>query len=347
MKSTLKVKVRDIHIICSSWTYRSHEGYSTFNQIDHSKYREDSIGVLSRIDLGSHTRFFTISLFVYIGQWSIHVRTLIDKIPRVGCDGFENHPMILARVGAIAVDSSLTTVQEVWQLLAVMHIARSNTGAVYQPSLTIQPNRRHHSKVSLITFLALVHLRIMRLLSHFGGRRCSNQRSVLNRAARELHSIGLKKLPDLSKERCTNLAPMQQVAEIEQGRRIGYSLTPEVNPAEVTECQYVIQSVFTSVVSQVQSIGDGVHSKYPFQIHQRAFIPHLRVMRFDQRAERSPREKHFHTRQKRHLARCSTVNFKSFNYCQCHLFQRIIPCNQSYLKDDMTKKPFTTYSVFP
>ncbi len=51
---------------------------------------------------------------------------------RVGCDGFEKLPLILAPVSGIAVGSSLITVQEVWQLLAVMHIARSHTGAVYQ-----------------------------------------------------------------------------------------------------------------------------------------------------------------------------------------------------------------------
>ena len=103
----------------------SRERYSPFSQIDQSKHREGPIGALSqaaiaRLDetpemlerqermfnLGSHTRLFTIGLFVSIGQWTIPVRTLIGKAPRVGCDGFEKLPLILAPVSAVAVESS-------------------------------------------------------------------------------------------------------------------------------------------------------------------------------------------------------------------------------------------------
>jgi hypothetical protein len=48
MKSTLNVKVGNIPVICSRWTYLSHEGYSPFGQIDLSKHREGSISVLSQ-----------------------------------------------------------------------------------------------------------------------------------------------------------------------------------------------------------------------------------------------------------------------------------------------------------
>ena len=115
MKSVLKVKVGDIPVTCSRRTYLSHEGYSPFSQIDQGKHREGSIGVLSQtaitrlgetpemferqermLNLGSHTRLFTIGLFVRIGQWTIPVRTLIGKVPRVGCDGFKKLPLILA-----------------------------------------------------------------------------------------------------------------------------------------------------------------------------------------------------------------------------------------------------------
>jgi hypothetical protein len=144
------VKIEKIPVNCSRWTYLSNEGYSPFSQIDQSKHREGSIGVLSLIaiarlgetqemlerqkrmlNLGSRTRLFTISLFVCIGQRTIPVCTLIGKVPHVGCAGFEKLPLILAPVSAIAVESSSFTMQEVWQLLTVMHIAKSHTGAVY------------------------------------------------------------------------------------------------------------------------------------------------------------------------------------------------------------------------
>ena len=82
-----------------------------------------------------------------------------------------------------------------------MHIVRSHTGAVYQSNLTIHSNMYLYSKVSLIAFLVLTHLRIARLLSVLAGGICSNQRSIHNGAARELHSVGLKQFTDLSIER--------------------------------------------------------------------------------------------------------------------------------------------------
>ena len=62
------------------------------------------------LNLGSHTRLFTVGFFVRIGQWTIPVRTLTGKVPRVGCE----LPLILTPISAIAVDSSLITVQEVF-----------------------------------------------------------------------------------------------------------------------------------------------------------------------------------------------------------------------------------------
>ena len=153
MKSTLKVKVKNIPVICLRWTNLSHEGYSPFSQTAIARLGEtpEMFERQERIlNLGSHTRFFTIGLFVSIGQWIISVRTLIGKVPRVGRDGFEKLPLILTPVSAIAIESNFITVQEVRQLLtAVMHIARSHTGVVYLSSLTIYPNMCLHSKCAI------------------------------------------------------------------------------------------------------------------------------------------------------------------------------------------------------
>ena len=126
MKSALKVIVGNMPVICSRGTYLSYEGYSPFGKISKSKHREGSIGTLSQtaiarlsetpemlerqermLNVGSCTRLFTIGILVRISQWRIPVRTLIGKVPRVGCDGFKKLPLILASVSAIAVESSL------------------------------------------------------------------------------------------------------------------------------------------------------------------------------------------------------------------------------------------------
>ena len=224
MKSTLKIKARNIPTVCSRWTYLSYEGYSPFSQIDQSKHCEGSIGVLSQtavahlgeslemlerqermLNLGSHTRLFTIGVFVNIGQWTIPVRTLIGKVPRVGCDGFETLPLILTPVSAIAAEPSLITVQEVWQFLAVMQITRSHTDAVYQSSLTIHPNMYLHSKVPLIAFLALAHLRITRLLSVLGGGRCGNQRAERSPRKKYFHTRQKRQKRHLASRSAVNL----------------------------------------------------------------------------------------------------------------------------------------------
>ena len=69
------------------------------------------------LNLESRTRLFTIGVFVSIGQWTIPVRMLIGKVSRVGCDDFEKLPLILGPISAVAIESSLITVQKVWQLL--------------------------------------------------------------------------------------------------------------------------------------------------------------------------------------------------------------------------------------
>ena len=70
-------------------------------------------------------------------------------------------------------------------------------------------------------------------------------------------------------------------------------------------------------------------------------------MPFDQRTERSPRNKNFHTRQKCRLARRSAVNLKSVDCRQSHLLHRISSYSQNYLSGLMTNESFIAYSVFP
>ena len=91
MKSTLKVKVRNIPVTCSRWTYLSYEGYSLFSQIDQSKHCEGSIGVLSQTAIAP------------LGE----TPEMLERQER------------MLNLGS----------QEVSKLLAVMHIARSHTGA--------------------------------------------------------------------------------------------------------------------------------------------------------------------------------------------------------------------------
>ena len=230
---------------------------------------------------------------------------------------------------------------------------KSNVGPCYNEQVIVAESIKKvgtlilHSKVPLIAFLALTQLRIPPLRSVLGRGRWGNQRSIPNRAVRELHAIGLKQLTDLSIDRCTNLAHFQQVAEIKQDRRIGHSFTPKINPVVVTKCGIDIQSIFTRFVSQIEPIGELVHSNHSHQTHRRASIPHHRVIQFDQRCRTQPTEQDIHTLQKRHLARRFAVNLKSFDCRQCHMLHRISTYSKNQLTDHMTNGSVINYSVFP
>ena len=240
--------------------------------------------------------------------------------------------------------------QQIRHFVTVMDVGRRDAGAMNQSGLAVRPDVQLHSEVPLVTFLGLVHLRITALILVLGRGRCGNQRGVDNRAARKPHSIDHKQFADLGKECSTQIMGLEQVAEVHQCRGIRYPLSTQIDPAELTEHRNIVQRVLTGNVAQVEPVGDAVHPQHPLQTHRRPSIAHLRVVRFNQRAELGPRHQPFHAGQKLRLARRPVVLLESFCCRQRHLLHRRNPCDQNSLSDNMTKESFTafdTYSVFP
>src|SRR2546421_9013672 len=129
-------------------------------------------------DLGAHRILPTIGLLVRISERPILVRPLVGEVLGLGRKLLESFALLLAAVGTVAREPSLLTVQQVGQLLAVVHVARAHAGAVYQAALTVRPDVQLHAEVPLVTLLALVHLRVAALLLVLGRRWRRDQRGI-------------------------------------------------------------------------------------------------------------------------------------------------------------------------
>ena len=135
-------RLRRTHLCC--------EGSSPFTQIDHRQHCKNTVGVFGKpaiadlgeapyalecqermFDLGTHAGFAPVGLPVRIAQGSAPVCPLVGEIFRPGRNLLEPLALLLAPVGTVAVEPSLTTVQQVGQFLTVVHIASSDAGAVH------------------------------------------------------------------------------------------------------------------------------------------------------------------------------------------------------------------------
>ena len=233
--------------------------------------------------------------------------------------------------------------QQVGQLLAVVHVARADAGAVHQAAVTVHPDVHLHAEVPLLALLALMHLRVAALLLVLGRRRCRDQRGIDDGAPGELHAVGQQQLAHLGEQRRADLVLLQQVAEVEQRGGIGHALAPQVDAAEIAKGSDVVERVLAGFIAQVEPVGHQVHAQHALQPHRRAAVSRLRVVRLDQRAELRPRHQRFHAREKLRLARGSAVHLKSFRHCKCHLLH-----NQTLpFASRTTTTQRETCSVFP
>ena len=371
MRAILRGNARYIHSLGSRWTQLSCEWPSPFAQIDQGQHRERTIGVLGQatianlgkapdalegqervLDLRTDTGLAPVGFFVRLSQWPAPVGPLVGEVLRSGRDVLELLALLVSPVGTVAVEPGLSTMQQVGQLLAVMHVAGGDARAVDQAALAVHADMQLHAEVPLVALLALVHLRVALARCVLGRGRGCDQRRIDNRATRELHAVGQQQLADLGKQHRANPVLLQQVAEIEQRGGIGHSLTAQVNSTEITERSDIVERVFAGLIAQVEPDGNAVHPQHPLHASGRATAPGFRVVRFDQRTELSPRHQRLHARQKFRLAGGSPVHLESLRRSQCHLLHRhphpvrlLSPLITHERHDRQTESG--TYSVFP
>src|SRR5258706_5866683 len=159
MQSVLKGKAGYSPVF---WLRRSHlccERFSPLAQIDHRQHRESTVGIFGKpaianlgeapdalecqkrmFDLGTHAGLAPVGLPVRIAQGPAPVCPLVGEIFRPGRNLLEPLALFLAPVGTVAVEPSLTTVQQVGQFLTVVHIAGGGPGCMHTTTPCVRPD---------------------------------------------------------------------------------------------------------------------------------------------------------------------------------------------------------------
>ena len=101
-------------------------------------------------------------------------------------------------------------------------------------------------------------------------------------------------------------------------KRVRHSLTVALDSAQRDKIAATLELIQLTTAADRPAGLLSHGQKQWLEIHRRASIAGLRIMRFDQRTKLSPRHQRFHPRQKRRLARGSAVLVEPRYRCQRH-----------------------------
>src|ERR1043165_3537963 len=184
-------------------------------------------------DFRPHSRFSAVGLPIAWAQSAVPVRTLVGEVLGARGNPLELLALVFSPISAVAIQPTLFTMQQIGQLLAVVHIGRSHAGTVHPPALAIYADVDLHAEVPLIAFLRLLHLRVALLLLVLGRRRRGDQRGIDNRPARQLHALRQEQLTHFAEQRRANLLLLQQVAKPQQRGGIGRAFAAQIKRGPV------------------------------------------------------------------------------------------------------------------
>src|SRR4029450_13746342 len=217
---------------CSHSRHLSRERSSPLAQIDQREHGIGAVGVLGQpavarlgkapqalerqkrvLDDGAHGGLAPVRLLVRVAQWWILLGPPVGEVTRSGGGLLEPLALLVAPIGAIAVEPGLLPVQQVGQLLAVVYVARGDTGAVDEPALAVHPDVQFHAEMPLLALLGLVHLRIAALLLILRRGRGGNQRGIHDRSPAQLHPVGQQQLAYPGKQGLSDVLLLAQATE--------------------------------------------------------------------------------------------------------------------------------------
>jgi len=135
----------------------------------------------------------------------------------------------LTCIGRVASDPRLPTMQQVFQQLQVMHIGGRCRNRMNDLGLAVDANIHLHTKIPLIPFLGLMHLRIARLFPVYGGARSIDDAGIQNSAAGDPQLLRLKVFANRLKQLLTQPIPFQQMPKVEIRHFIRHRGTSEIN----------------------------------------------------------------------------------------------------------------------
>jgi hypothetical protein len=144
--------------------------------------------------------------------------------------------------------------------------------------------------------LVWVHVRIARLVGVLGRRRRADDRRIDDGALGHLDPARLEMAMDLLEQAAAQLVLFQQMAEAAHRRLVGNWLAPQVDADEATHRQRVVESFLDRRVRQVEPVLEKVDAQHPLQTDRRTTVAGLRINRFDQPTQATPRHHLLHLR---------------------------------------------------
>jgi hypothetical protein len=204
---------------CSCRTRFSRQKSSPFVAVDPRQHGKGAVGILRQatipnldktpqalrgkegmLNLRSDAGLAPIGFLVGIRQGAVSVGSFVGEVLRLRRNRLESRTLFLVPISAVTIKASLFAMEQMWHLVAVMHVGRREAGAMNQAGLTVRPDVQLHVEVPLVAFPGLVHLRVAALLLIFGRGRCGDQRRIDNRAARQLHAISQQQLANFGEQ---------------------------------------------------------------------------------------------------------------------------------------------------
>jgi hypothetical protein len=197
----------------------------------------------------SDSRYVPIAQPLSIRQRFIPAAFSLGKVfgfRRSGLNGFT-----LSRIGRITPDASFIAMQQIFKHLGVMNIGGHSRHRVDDFGFAVYANMGFHTKIPLITFLGLMHLRIALLVLVLGRTRRIDDAGIHNGAIGHLYPLRLKVFSDDPKQLITQFGFLKQVTEIENRRFIRNRLAPKVYAGKAAHEARFIKRLFVPPASNI------------------------------------------------------------------------------------------------
>ena len=135
----------------------------------------------------------------------------------------------LSLISPVALHLALLAVQKVRQYLLVCYAGRRGAQRVHNALLGVHADVRLHTEIPLVALARLMHLRVARAGRVLGRRRRVNNGRVHDRARANADAAAVQVMVDRVQHRHAQIVPLQQVAEVQDGRLVRRRRPPKID----------------------------------------------------------------------------------------------------------------------
>ena len=210
-----------------------------------------------------------------------------------------------AQITRVGKGGLLLAMQQGMSLRDVRHVRRRAAHAVHQPRLRIHADVSLHAEMPLVALLGLVHLRVAFLARVLGRGRRRDDRRIHDGAFSHEQLAFAQKRTHFGKDRLRKMVRLQQMAELQERRRIGHRFHSQINAGKCPHGLAVIEGIFERFIGQRIPLLEKVNAQHPLDAHRRPPTLPLGIVRCDHPTKPLPRHHLLHLPKKplppRHL----------------------------------------------